>query len=595
LTLAGCVAVLAAGAFPAAFPSRAAGAAQTLSLMLAAVGLNASAGYAGEPSLGQGAFVGIGAYSVALARVRAGLDPVTSTMAAVAIAAVAGAVVARVVSRLKPAFVALVTWLAAWMFTFALSSFPRASGGASGIVLPAPALPLRALGLRITIGATAWYEIALALVVLALAATHVLGRRYGPASGVVRDDPAIARGIGLRTDRVRAGAMILSAAVGGLSGAVLVQSAGVADPTAYGPVLSIKLFIVVLLGGAGTVLGPVVGLATLALVSGVASAFAAAAGGASGRFEPVAAGIVLVAVVAAAGRGIVPAVARRIPRATRRDTTPETTVSPRPGAAISAEDLRVTFAGVRALDGATIRVEPGTCHAIIGPNGSGKTTLLRALAGALDGVTGAIAIDGHGVGAGVRERIRLGVTRTFQRAPSAAGATAEDHVVAGLEPVRVVGLGRALLRTPAARSDEASARAKARACLARVGIGDRATATMEALDATEQRLVQIARALATIPRALLLDEPAAGTGVGGERRIGDLVRSLRDDGLTIVLVEHNLRLVSSVADRVTVLDAGRVIAEGPPSAIARDAAVRAAYLGDRPARSRRRRPAAAPA
>jgi len=575
------IVILAATLFPVLAPSHASGAAQTLLLLVAAVGLNASAGYAGQPSLGQGAFVGIGAYTVALLRTRAGMDPVTSMLVAVAGTAIAGAIVARAVARLRPAFVALVTWLVAWIFAFAVSSFASITGGASGIVIGPAVLRLRAIGATATVGATAWYEIALVLVVASVAATAVLARRYGPAAATLRDEPSIARGIGIDVARLRFAVLVWSAAVGGLAGALIAQVAGVADPTAYGPVLSVKLFIVVLLGGAATVIGPIVGLATLGIVAGVSSALSAVAGRSSATFEPVATGLVLVAVLVIAGRGIVPIVHARIVSFRRTGPSGHRAVpSARPGASLDATGLVVRFDGVQALDGAALHVAAGTCHAIIGPNGSGKTTLLRTLAGATR-AQGNIALDGRPVErAPVADRLRFGVARTFQNRSGAPLLSARDHVIGGMEFERRAGIARVVLRTRAARAEEVAVRAVADAHLARVGLQGREDVAMERLDVEEQRLADIARALAARPRALLLDEPAAGTGRSGETRIGAVVRSLRDEGVTIVLVEHNVRLVSALADRVTVLDAGRVIADGTVDEIARDPAVRAAYLGE---------------
>ena len=584
------IVILAAALVPLVAPSHASGAAQTILLLVAAFGLNASAGYAGQPSLGQGAFVGVGAYAVALLRTRAGMDPVTSTLVAVAGTAIAGVVVARAVARLRPAFVALVTWLVAWIFAFAVSAFASVSGGANGIVIGPAVLKMRALGVTATVGATAWYEIALALAVACLAGTAVLARRYGPAASAVRDDPSIARAIGIEVSRFRFGALVLSAAVGGAAGALIVQAAGVADPTAYGPLLSVKLFVVVLLGGAATVIGPVVGLATLGIVAGLSSALAALAGRSSTTVEPVATGLVLVAVLVVAGRGVVPIVEDRLVSLRRRGTKARmVTLHGRPGASIDAESLVVRFDGVHALDGASLRVGAGTCHAVIGPNGSGKTTLLRALAGAAP-TDGHIAVDGRRLdGAMVAERIRAGVARTFQHRAEATQATVRDYVLGGMEFARPAGAARVLLRTRAARDEEATARSVADAHLRRVGLDGRGDVPMRGLDAGDERLADIARALAARPRVLLLDEPAAGTGRVGAARIDELVRSLRDEGMTVVLVEHNTRLVSALADRVTVLDAGRVIAEGTAHEIARDPAVRAAYLGEPKRRPARRR------
>ena len=446
-------------------------AATALCLLLAAVGLNLAAGYAGQPSLGQGAFMGVGAYAFALLRTRADWDPVIAAVAAIVIAGAGGWVIARGVARLRPAFVALTTWLITWTFAVALAAFPSVSGGSGGIVLGATRLRLRAIGASTTLGPPALYEISLVACAIGFAIASSFVRRWGPALGALRNDPHAAASEGIDVSALRRHAIVMSAVYSGAAGALLVMVSGVADPTRYGPLLSVKLFIVVVLGGAATLLGPAAGLISLLAVSQFTRLIASAAGSDAGRLEPLVAGAALVIVLVIAGRGIVPEIAARV----RKRVARESTVA-RPGsyvgASIATRDITVDYDGVRALDRVTLVVGAGTIHAIVGPNGSGKTTLLRAMSGVVVPSDGAVMLDDIALGAG--SRVAMGIARTFQRTVVVPDAIARDHVLAGMESRRDASLVRALARAPSSRRDERIAMAEAEASLGVLGLGEHA-------------------------------------------------------------------------------------------------------------------------
>jgi branched-chain amino acid transport system ATP-binding protein len=248
---------------------------------------------------------------------------------------------------------------------------------------------------------------------------------------------------------------------------------------------------------------------------------------------------------------------------------------------LEGRGLRRRFGGIVALDGVDLRLEPGRVHALIGPNGSGKTTLLRLLAGDLDPDAGSVSFDGRDVTRTTElERVRLGVARTLQSTSVFPALTALEHAETGTVAGRGDGGAiRTILATPRARAGARSAGARAHSALREVGLADRASTPAERLTSTEQRLLMIAGALASGPGALLLDEPAAGMVFPDLPALAAVLDRLAGRGIVVVLVEHNLRLVRRVASWVTVLDAGRVIAEGPPGEVADRPEVRLAYLG----------------
>jgi ABC-type branched-subunit amino acid transport system ATPase component len=238
------------------------------------------------------------------------------------------------------------------------------------------------------------------------------------------------------------------------------------------------------------------------------------------------------------------------------------------------------FGGVRAVDGASFAVAAGAVHGLIGPNGAGKTTLLNLVSGLLRPSAGEIRLDGARIDRLPPHRIAArGVTRTYQNIRLFPALTALENVVVGMHLARVAPLRSRLAFRPSARAEEEATRATARALLERVGLGERAAERAAELSYGEQRRVEIARALASGPRLVLLDEPTAGMNPAEVAAIADLIREVATGGRSVLLVEHNVPLVMQVCARVTVLDFGKVIAEGAPGEIAAHPAVIAAYLG----------------
>ena len=247
---------------------------------------------------------------------------------------------------------------------------------------------------------------------------------------------------------------------------------------------------------------------------------------------------------------------------------------------LSVENVERAFGGVHALDGVSFTVKDGEVHGLIGPNGAGKTTLLNVVSGLLPPSGGTIQLGEDRIdGRPAHQIAARGIARTFQNIRLFAGLSAAGNVIVGEHLVRKAPLWRRMLLLPSARAEERSALEAALAALQRVGLRERAFDISSALSYGEQRRVEIARALARSPRVLLLDEPTAGMNAVEVAAVEKLIREVAAEGRSVLLVEHNVRLVMEVSDRITVLNFGKVIADGEPQAIARDQAVIAAYLG----------------
>ena len=249
-------------------------------------------------------------------------------------------------------------------------------------------------------------------------------------------------------------------------------------------------------------------------------------------------------------------------------------------AVLAVERLERAFGGVRAVDGASFEVRAGEIHGLIGPNGAGKTTAINVISGLLSPTGGAVRLSGREIQALPPHRIAaLGVARTFQNIRLFQDLSARDNVLVGEHLVRKASLAARLLVLPSSRAEERGARARAGELLERIGLSERARERARNLSYGEQRRVEIARALAAEPRLLLLDEPTAGMNPVEVQAVAALIRSVAAEGRSVLLIEHNVKLVMDVCDRITVLDFGKVIAEGTPAAVAKDPAVIAAYLG----------------
>ena len=248
---------------------------------------------------------------------------------------------------------------------------------------------------------------------------------------------------------------------------------------------------------------------------------------------------------------------------------------------LHVEGITKRFGGLTAVDGVSFDVHAGTIKALIGPNGAGKSTLFNALTGFGLADEGSVLLDGvEIVGASAREVVRRGVARTFQNTQLFDLMSACENVMVGAQARQGTGVLSAALRLPGSRAEELRAREEAGRLLRLIGIDSWADTVALDLPAGIRRLVEIARALATGPRLLLLDEPAAGLNAVETTELVHTLRRVRDSGVTVVVVEHDMGLVMEVSDEIVVIDRGRKIAEGPPMLIQKDPVVIAAYLGE---------------
>jgi branched-chain amino acid transport system ATP-binding protein len=519
---------------------------------LVGVGLNVLLGLAGEVSLGQGGFLALGAYGVGILTTKAGLGFWEALPLAVMMVVVISALLSIPALRVTGPYLAMVTIAFGFIVESVSIEWRDLTGGSSG---------LTGIAAPFNTGGTAL--LACGFCVLALIAFHYFARSpLGLAMQATASAPAAARSIGIGALPVRTVAFVVAASTAGLAGGLQAALTGFIAPSSFPFSQSILFLLVVVLGGAGRTLGPLLGSAIVVLLPEFL------AGLAEYRLLFFGAGLLIVLWVAPGG--IAGALARFAkPGRSAPSNAPNIDLAlahiARSGGNLVAEGVRVAFGGVVAVAGVDLKAPSGRVTSVIGPNGAGKTTLLNLVSGFQPANAGTINVGGREItGMPAYEAARNGLARTFQTAQPFANLSVLDNVRLGL--LRGAWRGEASVEL-------------ARALLALVGYfgpDDRLAATLPHVD---RRLVEIARALATAPAVLLLDEPAAGLDEADTVKLAALLQRLARAGLAIVLVEHDMTLVMSISDEIVVLDAGRRIAAGPPAVVRADPAVKAAYLG----------------
>lgn len=556
--------------------------AQALWLLVAALGLALSVRHAGLPVLGQGAFVAVGGVGTALLGPGgAGWPLVLAAVAAILVAAGLGHLVALAAGRLEGAYLALATWALAWLVYRLMLAFPGAFGGAQGLVRQSPAhLVSPWLGLDLTL--TPAVHVVVAAVVCGAVVLAGIRVTHGPGGldlAALREGPELAASLGIPVAARRRAVLTATAALGALSGAGTVVLLGLVAPADVSPLLSLQLFVAVLVGGTTSWWGPVLGVGLLTALPHLAQALPVD----TERGRGVLTAALLVAVLLAR-RAL--SRLRRPPAApvARADPLPEAPAPVRESAPVllSARQVTASYGALRALDGVDVELQGGRVHALIGPNGSGKSTLIKVLAGQLAPAAGEVEVLGRPLrGGGPEDHVLAGVAASPQRTLVLPGLTPARQVAVGLRggsrPRQAV--LRHLLATPISRVAAQRTAAVVAEVLRETRLSPVAGAPPASLTLGEQRVLQVARVLATGARVLLLDEPAAGMSTGERAQLRHVLRALAGNGLAVMLVEHDMTLVSSVADQVTVLAAGQVIASGPPAQVRADPAVQRAYLG----------------
>ncbi|MEW6644796.1 MAG: branched-chain amino acid ABC transporter ATP-binding protein/permease [Pseudomonadota bacterium] len=546
---------------------------------LVALGLVILTGVGGMTSFGQAAFVGFGAYTSAVLTVHLGWSPWLTLPVAVAVTMVCALLIGAVTVRLSGHYLPLgtIAWGISFYYLFANIEGLGGHDGLSGIP------PLRIAGHALT-GTRDYFVVVFVALALAVVATRNLLRgRMGRAVRALRDDALAGSAFGIQPATVKLGVFVYAAMLAGVAGWLYAHFQRSVSPGPFGITAGTEYLLMAVLGGAGRIPGALLGATLVIVLRDQLQSWLPLVIGSAGNYETIVFGAVLVLLLRNASDGLWSRIvgppqppdfgaAGGVVTAGHR-ARPE-----RDMPLIEVRALRKAFGGLVAVNDVSFVVPAGRIVGLIGPNGAGKSTTFNLITGVLAPTAGEVLFRGTALAAPTPQQMaRLGVGRSFQHAAVAPEMSVIENVMLGAHLRGRAGMVAAVLGLD--RKEEVVLFETASRALERIGLADVAAVPAGALSLGQLRLVEIARALALDPLVLLLDEPAAGLRVGEKKALARLLRELRQEGISVLLVEHDMDFVMSLADHLVVLDFGTRIAEGDAGAISGNPRVIEAYLG----------------
>jgi len=547
---------------------------------LVVFGLVLLTGVAGLTSFGQAAFVGLGAYAAAYLTLTYGVSPWLTVWIGLAFTAVAALVLAWVTLRMSGHYLPLATiaWGLSLFYLLGNLDFLGKYDGLLGI----PALNF--FGKTLNTGRSFFYLLWTIVVLAAVGMTHLLDSRAGRAMRAVKGGSTMAEAMGIDTFRVKVTAFVLAALLASVSGWLFAHFQRTVNPSPFGLNMGIEYLFMAVLGGIGHVWGALVGAGVVQVLKDQLQVLLPKLMGTSGNYEIIVFGVLLVLMLQYARDGLWSFVDSLLPRQRRKvdwADVPSLPTRLRPAhgeVVLDVRDARKEFGGLVAVNDVSFQVKAGEILGLIGPNGAGKSTTFNLVTGVLPATRGQVTLLGKRIDSLASRKIaRLGVARTFQHVKMIPGMTVLENVALGAHLRGRHGVPAAMLRTD--RAEERRLLREAEWQLQRIGMGELMHEQAGNLALGQQRLMEIARALAADPILLLLDEPAAGLRLKEKEGLADVMRQLRSEGLSILLVEHDMDLVMGLVDRVVVMEFGTKLIEGTPEVVQASPAVRAAYLG----------------
>ena len=544
------------------------------------LGLVLLTGVAGVMSFGQQVFAGLAAYATAVLTTKYGASPWIALVAGlILVAAVAlflGAITLRLSGHYLP--ISTIAWGIAIYFMFGNMEILGKHTGLPD--LP----PISFAGAKLDTGPKIYYLIWLAALALLLASSNLLDSRSGRAIRALRFRAVMAESFGVDTSRLKTVVFLYAALFAGVFGWLYAHFLRFVSPSAFNVNAGIDYLFMAAIGGASHVWGAVIGASILTVLKEWLKGVLPTSFGASGNFEIVVFGVLMLLLLHRASAGLAPVLARWTIAPRRRAIAPLSEPLPRrqpqaPGALLlRTERVSKRFGGLVAVGELSFEMRSGEILGLIGPNGAGKSTMFNLVTGVLPADGGSISFQGERIdGLASSQIARRGIARTFQHVNLVGAMSVIENVAIGAHLRGRHGTLRAMLR--ADRDEEARLLAEAARQLERVDLKEHLHDAAGSLPLGKQRLVEIARALSADPVLLLLDEPADGLRYAEKQALAELLRRLRGEGMSILLVEHDMEFVMRLVDRVVVMDFGEKLAEGLPVEIQSHPEVMEAYLG----------------
>ena len=551
---------------------------------LVSLGLVLLTGVGGLTSFGQAAFVGLGAYSSALLSTQFGHSPWLGLLLGLAVTAVIALALALLTLRMSGHYLPLATiaWALSLNYTMANMELLGKYDGILGVP------PLHFFGTSLAEGRKIFYLIWAIAILAAFGLRNLLDSRPGRAIRALNGATTMAESMGVSTFRYKVIIFVLAALLASISGWLFAHFQRTVNPSPFGLKMGIEYLFMAVIGGVATVWGAFVGAAVFKLIEDQLKDLLPALLGSNGNFEAIVLGVILVLMLKHAPKGLWPSaltlVSRWVPaQARKRDWQNAepllTRAKPHPGELLlDVSKLSKRFGGLLAVNEVSFQICAGEVIGLIGPNGAGKSTTFNLVSGTLALSSGSVCFRGQVVsGKPSREIARMGLSRTFQHVKMIADMTVLENVALGAYLRSSSETFRAMLRLN--RAEEKSLFAEAEAQLRRIGMAGLMHEQAGNLALGPQRLMEIARALCSDPALLLLDEPAAGLRHQEKQALGQVIKQLKREGLSILLVEHDMEFVMGLTDRIVVMEFGCKLTEGTPAFVQASPQVRAAYLG----------------
>jgi branched-chain amino acid transport system permease protein len=547
---------------------------------MTALGLVLLTGVGGLTSFGQAAFVGIGAYTSAWLTLNLGMSPWLTLFIGLGLTAFSALIVGFITLRMSGHYLPLAT--IAWgLSLYYLMGNLDALGKYDGL------LGIQSLSIGgFDIGqGRAFFVLTWALLIaFAAALLHLLDSRAGRAIRSLKGGSQMAEAMGISTFRYKVTIFVLAALFASVAGWLLAHFQRTVNPSAFGLKMGIEYLFMAVVGGVGYVWGAFMGAGLIKLLDDQLQVLLPKLIGTSGSYEVIVFGIVLVLVLKYLPDGLWSMVEKKLPRRPRAvdwanaAALPERSKPAHGELVLDVNKIRKQFGGLVAVNDISFQIHAGQIVGLIGPNGAGKSTTFNLVTGVLPLTSGEVTYRGERIsGLASRDISRKGMARTFQHVKMIPDMTVLENVALGAHTRGSKGVTSAMLRT---NSDEERRLFKeAQRQLERIGMGDYLHEQAGNLAMGPQRLMEIARALCADPALLLLDEPAAGLRHKEKQALADVLRQLKSEGMSILLVEHDMDLVMQICDHLVVMEFGTLLTQGTPEHVQQDPKVRAAYLG----------------